>query len=89
MSEILNYKKQAVNEFGKNNRDTGNTSVQIAILTHRIKSITEHLKLYHNDFHSRRGLIALVSLRKSLSKYLKRKDIEGYKKLIATLGIRG
>lgn len=77
-----------VKEFGKNDKDSGSVSAQIAILTHRIKSLTEHLKINHKDLHSKRGLIGLVNKRKAYLKYLKRKNQEEYSKIVSELNLR-
>ena len=68
--------------------DTGSPEVQIAILTNRINSLTEHLKEHKNDHHSRRGLLKMVGKRRNLLNYLMKKDIERYRAIIAKLGIR-
>ena len=68
--------------------DTGSPEVQVAILTERIVNLTEHFKTHAKDNHSRRGLLMLVNKRRSLLDYLKRKNLERYRKLIDTLGIR-
>ena len=68
--------------------DTGSTEVQIAILTERIKQLTEHLKEHKHDNHSRRGLLKMVGQRRNMLAYLKKKDIERYRAIIAKLGIR-
>ncbi len=81
-------KQQIIREFGKNEQDTGSTEVQIAILTARIKDLTEHIKRNPKDHHSGRGLLKLVGQRRGMLDYLKREDIEGYRALIAKLGIR-
>ena len=81
-------KAQLIAEYGKNAEDTGSTEVQIALLTYRIKDLTEHLKANNNDHHSRRGLLMMVGKRRGLLNYLKSKDIEGYRTLIEKLGIR-
>ncbi|MDO4318190.1 MAG: 30S ribosomal protein S15 [Lachnospiraceae bacterium] len=86
---ISKEKKAAIiAEYGKTPTDTGSTEVQIAILTARIEELTEHLKKNHADNHSRRGLFMMVGQRRGLLDYLKKKDIEGYRTLIAKLGIR-
>lgn len=79
---------EIIQVFGKTEKDSGSSEVQIAIWTSRILRISEHMKANPKDFHSRFGLIKIVSKRKRLLKYLKRKDLEGYKKLIASLGLR-
>ncbi|MDL2234016.1 30S ribosomal protein S15 [Ruminococcaceae bacterium OttesenSCG-928-L11] len=68
--------------------DTGSPEVQVAILTQRINDLTEHLKIHKKDHHSRRGLLKMVGHRRNLLNYLKKKDIERYRELIAKLGIR-
>ena len=82
-------KAAIIAEYGENAQDSGSTEVQIALLTQRIKDLTEHLKTHKADHHTRRGLLKLVGQRKRLLNYLKSKDIEGYRELIAKLGIRG
>lgn len=86
---ISQEKKQAIiKDFAKKDGDTGSCEVQVAILTERIKELTEHLKVNKKDYHSRRGLIQMVSKRKKLLKYLESKDLEGYRALKQRLGIR-
>ena len=86
---ISKEKKTAIiNEYGRKPGDTGSPEVQIAILTARIQELTEHLKNNQKDHHSRRGLLLMVGQRRGLLDYLKRTDIEGYRSLIARLGIR-
>ena len=75
-------------EYQKHERDTGSSEVQVALLTTRIKELTEHLKTHKKDHSSRRGLIMLVSKRRRLLDYVKRKDIERYRQLISRLGLR-
>lgn len=81
-------KAQIVRDYGKTPTDTGSPEVQIAILTYRIKELTEHLKTHKKDHHSRRGLLKMVGKRRGLLDYLKSKDIEAYRQLIERLGIR-
>jgi small subunit ribosomal protein S15 len=81
-------KKELVGEFQHHESDTGSPEVQVALLTERIKTLTEHFKIHKKDHHSRRGLLKLVSQRRSLLNYLRQKDINRYKRLIAALGIR-
>jgi len=81
-------KNEVIKQFGKGEKDTGSIEVQIALLTEKIKYLTEHFKEHKKDFHSRRGLLIMVGRRRKSLDYLKRKDEEGYKKLIETLGIR-
>ena len=86
---LLKEEKTAVIEANRTHEnDTGSPEVQIAILTRRINDLTEHLKSHKNDHHSRRGLLKMVGQRRSLLGYLKKKDIEAYRKLIADLGLR-
>ncbi len=81
--------KQAIMaEFKLHDSDTGSPEVQVALLTTRIKEITEHLKVHKKDFHSRRGLLKLIGQRRRLLDYIAKKDIERYRKLIAALGLR-
>ena len=81
-------KSQIIAEYGKNPEDTGSAEVQIALLSYRIKELTEHLKNNNNDHHSRRGLFLMIGKRRVLLDYLASKDIEAYRNLIAKLGIR-
>ena len=86
---ISKEKKQAIiAEYGRGTGDTGSPEVQIALLTERIKELTEHLKNNDKDHHSRRGLLKMVGQRRSLLAYLKNKDINRYRELISRLGIR-
>ena len=86
---ISKEKKQAIiTEYGRGTNDTGSPEVQIALLTERIKELTEHLKVNDKDHHSRRGRLKMVGQRRSLLAYLKNKDINRYRDLIARLGIR-
>ena len=82
-------KAEIVKEFGKNEKDTGSVEVQVALLTERIKNLTEHLKSNKQDKHSTRGLNKMVSTRKKLLNYLAEQDIEKARALKAKLGIRG
>ncbi len=81
-------KRELIKKYGRNENDTGAPEVQIAILTERIKEITEHLRSHPKDHASRRGLILLVGKRRRLLNYLMRKDIERYRTIIKELGIR-
>ncbi len=81
-------KEQIIKEYATHEGDTGSPEVQIAILTHRINHLTEHLKINKKDHHSRRGLLMMVGQRRGLLNYLMKKDIERYRSLIARLGIR-
>ena len=75
-------------EFGKNPQDSGSAEVQVAILSERIKNLTEHLKVNAHDHHSRRGLLQMVGRRRGLLNYLKDTDIERYRSIVARLGLR-
>lgn len=81
-------KAELTAQFGKNAQDTGNSKVQVAILTERIRELTEHMKSHQKDFHTRRGLLMLVGKRRRLLSYIKKNDINDYRELIAQLGIR-
>lgn len=81
-------KAELVKKFGKNEKDSGNTKVQIAILTDEINDLTEHLKVHIHDFHSKRGLLMKVGKRRSLLDYLKANDVVAYRELIKELNIR-
>ena len=86
---ITKEKKQAIiQEYARAEGDTGSPEVQVAILTERIRELTEHLKENHKDHHSRRGLLKMVGKRRGLLDYLKKVDIERYRALIERLGIR-
>lgn len=82
-------KSEIIAGHARSEGDTGSTEVQIALLTKRIKDLTEHLKIHKKDHHTRRGLLKLVGQRRRLLNYLKKSDIERYRELIAKLGIRG
>ena len=81
-------KAQVVQQYQRSGKDTGSPEVQIALLTERINSLAEHFKSHVKDFHSRRGLLRLVSQRRSLLDYLKRSKVEAYRSLIERLGLR-
>ena len=81
-------KKAIIEKYGRNESDTGSPEVQVALLTERIKLLTEHLKEHKKDFHSRRGLLMMVGQRKGLLNYIKQRDVVKYRELIAELGIR-
>jgi small subunit ribosomal protein S15 len=81
-------KQEIVTQFGENAQDTGSTRVQVALLTARINDLTEHLREHKKDHHSRRGLLMLVGQRRRLLNYLSKNDLEGYRALIAELGLR-
>ena len=79
---------EIVEEFGTHGSDTGSPEVQVALLTERINSLTEHFRVHSKDFHGQRGLLKLVSKRRRLLEYLKRTDLERYRQLIDELGLR-
>jgi small subunit ribosomal protein S15 len=81
--------KKIVEEFQINEKDTGSVEVQVALLSARIRHITDHLKKHPKDFHSRRGLMSMVGKRRKMLKYLKKGKPELYQELIKKLGIRG
>jgi len=81
-------KKEILGKFGVHPTDTGSPEIQIALLSERIKYLTEHFKTHQNDHHSRRGLLKLVGQRKRMLSYLRKKDAERYRNLIQELGIR-
>lgn len=81
-------KAEIINEYKTKEGDTGSPEVQIAILTYRINDLNEHLKIHKKDHHSRRGLLKMVGQRRNLLNYLKNKDLERYRNLIARLGLR-
>lgn len=81
-------KLEIIKEYGRTESDTGSPEVQIALLSERISHLTEHLKTHQKDHHSRRGMLMLVGQRRGLLNYLKAKDINAYRELIAKLGIR-
>ena len=88
MAQSAEKKKEIIEKFKTHDTDTGSCEVQIALLTDRIKYLTEHFKKHAKDHHSRRGLLKLVGQRRSLLRYLQKKDITKYRELIKELGIR-
>ena len=82
-------KAELTAQFGNTPVDTGNPKVQVAILSERIKELTEHMKSHQKDFHTRRGLLMLVGRRRRLLSYIKKNDIVEYRELFKALGIRG
>jgi small subunit ribosomal protein S15 len=88
MTLTAEEKSEITAQFGRDERDTGATEVQIALLTRRINHLTEHLREHKHDHHSRRGLLMLVGRRRRFLNYLQRKDLEGYRSLIRELGLR-
>ncbi len=81
-------KAEIIKEYGKSEGDTGSPEVQVALLTERIRNLTEHLKINQKDHHSRRGLLKMVGQRRNLLEYLKKNDIDRYRVLIEKLGLR-
>ena len=81
-------KAEIIKEYQTSEGDTGSPEVQVAILTYRINDLNEHLKIHKKDHHSRRGLLKMVGQRRNLLNYLKAKDLERYRALIARLGLR-
>lgn len=81
-------KEQIIKEYQTHEGDTGSPEVQVALLTHRINELTEHLKVHKKDNHSRRGLLKMVGQRRGLLKYLEKTDVERYRSLIGRLGLR-
>ena len=81
-------KQEIINQYRRDEKDTGSSEVQIALLTERINSLTGHLKVHKKDHHSRRGLLKMVGKRRALLAYLKDTDIESYRNLIERLGLR-
>ena len=92
MADKLSISKERtaelIKEFGKGEADSGSPEVQVAILTERIRNLTEHLKMHKKDHHTRRGLLMLVGKRRRMLVYIKNRDIEEYRALIKKLGIR-
>ena len=88
MTMTAERKQEIIAKFKTHEGDTGSPEVQIALLTERINYLTEHMKSHKKDFHSRRGLLKLVGQRRGLLNYLKNKDIERYRQIIAALGLR-
>lgn len=88
MALTKEVKEQIVKKYARHEGDTGSPEVQIALLTHEINELTEHLKTHIHDHHSRRGLLKKVGQRRSMQNYLKEKDINRYRELISNLGLR-
>ena len=88
MSVTAERKQEVIKDNAQSKGDTGSPEVQVAILTERIRNLTEHFKDHHKDNHSRRGLLMMVNKRRSLLAYLKKKDVERYNSLIQKLGLR-
>lgn len=81
-------KAEIIKTYGRTPEDTGSPEVQIAILTERIRELTEHLNVNKKDHHSRRGMLKMIGQRRNLLAYLQKKDLEGYRALIEKLGLR-
>ena len=88
MSIAAERKQEVIQEYKTGESDTGSPEVQVAILSERIRNLTEHLQTHKKDFHSRRGLLVMVGQRRSLLDYLKRKNVGRYEQLIQRLGLR-
>lgn len=88
MSLAIEVKKQVVSKYRKHKSDTGSPEVQVALLSARILQLTEHFKTHAKDHHSRKGLLTMVARRRRLLDYVKSRDVERYKTLIQSLGIR-
>jgi len=88
MSFKQEKKSEIINKFRIHEKDTGSPEVQIAILSERISYLTEHLKVHKKDHHSRRGLLQMVGQRRHLLNYLMKKDLDRYRAIIASLGLR-
>lgn len=88
MGFTSNEKRELIDKFKLHDKDTGSPEVQIGLLTHRIIYLTEHVKVHKKDHHSRRGLLMLVGQRRKLLNYVKNKDVNRYRDIIKTLGLR-
>jgi small subunit ribosomal protein S15 len=88
MATVKELKEQIVSDYKTHDSDTGSSQVQVALLTQRINELTEHFKIHKKDNNSRRGLLILVSKRRKLLDYLKRRDINEYHEIIKKLGLR-
>ncbi len=88
MATVKELKEQIVSDYKTHDSDTGSSQVQVALLTQRINELTEHFKIHKKDNNSRRGLLILVSKRRKLLDYLKRRDINEYHEMIKKLGLR-
>ena len=85
---LKEQKQEIISDFQTHTVDTGSPEVQVAMLTKRIRDLTEHLKIHTKDFHSRRGLLKMVGTRRKLLRYLREKDFNRYRTLIERLGLR-
>ena len=88
MSITQERKQELIKEYATKEGDTGSPEVQVAVLSERIKNLTEHLKVHKKDFHSRRGLLIMVGQRRRLLDYVKSKDVKRYEGLVQRLGLR-
>ena len=88
MAVTKDRKAELIKQYGKDEKDSGSAQVQVALLTERIRQLTDHMKSHQKDFHTRRGLLMLVGKRRRLLSYINSNDIEEYRTLIASLGIR-
>ena len=88
MATSKERKAELIAQYGKDEKDSGSANVQVALLTERIHHLTEHMKTHPKDFHTRRGLLMLVGKRRRLLSYIKKGDVEAYRTLIKSLGIR-
>ena len=88
MTVTAEKKQEVIKDNAQSNNDTGSPEVQVAILTERIRNLTDHFKMHHKDNHSRRGLLMMVNKRRNLLAYLKKIDVERYNALIQKLGLR-
>ncbi len=88
MTLTAEKKKEIMEQYAQHEGDTGSPEVQVALLTNRIQYLTEHLRVHRKDHHSRRGLLMLVGQRRRLLNYLRKKDVNRYRALIASLGLR-
>jgi len=88
MALVKEKKKEIISSYKEHEKDTGSASVQIALLTERINSLSDHFKAHKRDHHSRHGLLRMVSVRRRLLEYLKKKDQKGYQEIIKKLDLR-
>ena len=88
MSITAERKQEVIKDYARSEGDTGSPEVQVAVLSERIRNLTEHMKAHKKDFHSRRGLLMMVGQRRRLLDYLKRKEVTRYERLVERLGLR-
>lgn len=88
MSLSKEENKEIIKKFGRDENDPGSSSAQIALLTHRINALSNHFAQHKHDHHSRRGLLKMVSARRKFLAYMKKRDLQGYRKLVSELGLR-